>query len=135
MKRFQVLEHTADLKMRVFGNTLKELFQNAAFALAVNQKGNSEFKGECLIKKIKIKAKDQNFLLIDFLNQLLFLSDTEEKVFGEVKIKRLDEKNLEGEAYGYKYRELNLEIKAATYHEIEIKKEKGTFVAEIIFDI
>ncbi len=135
MKRFQVLEHTADLKVRVFGKTPEELFQNAAFALAVNQKGDDNFKGTPIKKKIKISAEDQNSLLVDFLNQLLYLSDIEERVFSKVEIKKIDKKNLEAETSGYKYDQLNLEIKAATYHGLEIKKEKGQFVAEIIFDI
>lgn len=133
--RFEILEHKADLKIRVKGKTLSELFNNAAFALAVSQKGDENFSNEKIQKEIKIKASDANTLLVDFLNELLYLSDTEELVFPEIEFKKINEKGLEAVASGYKYDNLKIEIKAATFHGLEIKKEKEKFSAEIIFDI
>lgn len=133
--RFEILEHKADLKIRVKGKTLAELFNNAAFALAVSQKGDENFSNEKIQKEIKIKASDANTLLVDFLNELLYLSDTEELVFPEIEFKKINEKGLEAVASGYKYDNLKIEIKAATFHGLEIKKEKEKFSAEIIFDI
>lgn len=134
-KRFEILEHKADLKLRVFGGDLKKLFQNAVFALAVNQKGDSDFEGESLKKEIKIESSNINNLLVDFLNEVLYLSDIEERVFPEIEFKKINEKGLEAVASGYKYDNLKIEIKAATYHGLEIKKENDEFVAEIVFDV
>ena len=133
--RFEILEHTADFKIRVKGKTLAELFNNAAFALAVNQKGDENFNGEKVRKEIKLEASDANTLLVDFLNEILYLSDTEERIFPEIEFKKITEKGLEAVASGYKYDNLKIEIKAATYHGLEIKKENSEFIAEIIFDI
>lgn len=89
--------------------------------------------------KVKIKQKADNLdeLFINWLNELLSLSATREIIFDDFRINKLDNQRLEAEAVGepvenYK---VNTEIKAATYHALEIKKTGSGWQAEVIFDV
>ncbi len=86
---------------------------------------------------IKQKADNLDELFINWLNELLSLSATKEKIFCEFNFKKLDKNNLEAEVGGcdienYK---VNAEIKAATYHQLKIEETKSGWQAEVILDV
>ena len=90
-------------------------------------------------EKIKVEedAADLEELFINWLNELLSLSATKELIFPAFEIKKLDKKNLKAIAMGEninKYK-VNREIKAATYHALEIKKSGSVWLAKVIFDV
>ena len=75
MKKYEILEHKADLKIRAFGRDKKQLFSSMLAAMAESQK--PEIKSKKKIKRqIKIKSLDLAALLVDFLNEVLYLSKT-----------------------------------------------------------
>lgn len=141
-QKFKILEHTADIALEVYGKNLKELFANAAegmfFCMGISKK---DWKRLSLIsqktKKIKIKSLDKESLLVDFLNELLYLLFTNNKIYSEIKIDKLTDKELEARTREISSREIDLkiEIKAATFHNLEIKKENKNWRTVIIFDI
>jgi len=138
VKNYELIEHTADVGIRVKGANLKELFENAALAMfdIIAEKKNLESKNK---EKIKIKQKADNIdeLFVNWLNELLSLSATREKIFCEFKFRNLDEGNLEAEGYGCDIKDykINTEIKAATYHELKLEKTGSGWQAEVIFDV
>ena len=138
MKNYELIEHTADVGIRVKGDDLEGLFENAALAMfdIIAEKKNLESKNK---EKIKIKQKADNIdeLFVNWLNELLSLSATKEKIFCEFKFRNLDERNLEAEVYGCDIKEykINTEIKAATYHELKLEKTGSGWQAEVIFDV
>lgn len=138
-KGYELLEHTADIAVKVKGADLEELFKNAALAMfdiiaeCVSNKGSSK-EEKFLVKQ---KAADLEELFISWLNELLSLSAAKGKIFCEVFFKKLNEHGLEAMIGGkdminYK---IKTEIKAATYHELEIKKIGPSWQAKIIFDV
>lgn len=136
MENFEVLEHTADLKIRVWGRDIKELFIQAALAMAEQQKkGITEEKPEEEPEIVEIKSMDKESLLVDWLNEILSRSDLNKKVYFDFKIEQLAENYLKAEIGGRKVEQKEIDIKAATYHNLKIIKEKGIWQAEIIFDI
>ena len=137
-KNYELIEHTADVGIKVKGKNLKGLFKNTALAMfdIIAEKKDLKSQGQ---KKIKITQKADNLeeLFINWLNELLSLSATKELIFSDFKINKLDEKNLEtisigGDIKNYK---VNTEVKAATYHELKIKKIKSGWQAEVILDV
>lgn len=139
MKNYELIEHTADIGIRVKGDDLKELFKNAALAMfdiiaeKVTDIESSSIE-KCLVKQ---EADNLDELFINWLNELLSLSATQEKIFCEFTFKNLDEQNLEAEVDGcdIKSYKVNSEIKAATYHELKLEKTDSGWLAEVIFDV
>jgi SHS2 domain-containing protein len=86
---------------------------------------------------IKQKAQDLEELFVNWLNELLSLSSTKELIFSDFKINKLDKNNLEAEAEGedIKNYKVNMEVKAATYHQLKIEDKGDFWQAEVIFDV
>lgn len=141
MKNYELIEHTADIGIRVKGDSLKELFKNAALAMfdIIAEKKSQATTHQSPATKIMVKQDADNLdeLFINWLNELLSLSDTKEKVFCEFKFKSLDEHRLEAEVSGCDINDykINTEIKAATYHQLKIKQSNSGWEAEVIFDV
>jgi len=138
MKRFELIEHTADIGVRVYAKDLKELFENSAQALIfllVNEK--KEGRKE---RTIKLEAESWEDLLVTWLNELISLffaekflfcdSDLEIKENKSLKTLEAKIKGIDFDPYGNK---INMEIKAATYHNLKIKKKADKLEVDIIF--
>lgn len=140
MKNYELIEHTADIGIRVKAHDLKELFINAALAMfdIIAEKGPSA-KGQMPRTPYIIKQKADNLdeLFINWLNELLSLSATKELIFNDFKINKLDITKLEATAIGedIKNYKVNTEIKAATYHQLKLEETKSGWQAEVIFDV
>jgi SHS2 domain-containing protein len=141
MKKFEILEHTADLKIKVFGKTKEELFENAMVGMfeAAKYETTKRLTTKRLTTKrltIKIKSIDLPSLLVDFLNEVLYLVETKKLIFEKVEFKTFTENELEAILFGKPLKRMGVHIKGVTYHGLEIKKnEKGGWYAEILFDI
>lgn len=137
MKKYEFLEHMADVKMRVFGQDPEDLFKNAVEGMAKIQKESKVKNQKLEIRKpIKIKSMDTETLLVDFLSAILTQSDIENAVFPKAEIKKLSENAIEAEILGSKVDKFDEDIKAVTYHGIEVKKrEEKTFEATVLFDV
>ncbi|MBU0710192.1 MAG: archease [Candidatus Omnitrophica bacterium] len=139
MKSYEIIEHTADIGIRVKGKDLRELFRNAALAMfdliATRLKESKSPDKEKIL--VKIKSDNLEELFVNWLNELLSLSSVKEKIFCEVSFKNLDKNSLEAEVVGcalmnYK---IESEIKAATYHQLQLREEQSGWQAEVIFDV
>lgn len=135
MKKFEILEHRADLKIRVFGKDLKELFLNAMMGMQAALR--AEIRNPKLeIRKIKVKSGDLNSLLIDFLSEINYLNEVNKEVYSDIKFTKFSGAELEGEVSGNKVDSFGLMIKGVTYHDLDLhQEENGTWQATILFDI
>jgi GxxExxY protein len=133
--RFEILEHRADLKIRVFGKTKEELFENAIIGMFEVAKYEKEIKSQKSKVKIKIKSIDFVSLLVDFLSEILYLVETKKLVFEKVEFKKFTENEIEAILTGIPLKRMGVYIKGVTYHGLKILQKKGTFEAEILFDI
>jgi len=135
--KFKILEHTADGKFQAFGKTLEEAFENSALAM-LSLMTNDKIK-ERIKKKIKVKGKDLKQLLYNFLEEILFLLDSNNFILSKInKIKINKEKLiLEADLSGdnVKNYEIFGNVKAVTYNSMEIKKERGKFIIQVIVDM
>ncbi len=138
-KNYELIEHTADIGIRVKGNDLADLFKNVSLAMfdiiAEKVKDCADFK----IKEFHMQqeAANPDELLINWLNELLSLSAAKQAIFYEFNFHKINEHNLQAVAFACdnKAYKVNVEIKAAIYHELEVKKSGSGWLAKVIFDV
>jgi SHS2 domain-containing protein len=134
--KYQILEHPADLKVKVFGKNQKELFSNCLFAMSeclepkVQKKLNSKVS-----RDIEINSLDSLTLLVDFLSEALYLSQTHKEVYLKAKFSFFSKAELKGKLIGRKAEVFGEEIKGVTYHSLDIARKKGRWEAILVFDI
>lgn len=146
MKRFEVINHTADMGIKAYGKDLAELFTNAAYGMAslitdlekVSPKDSQD---------ISLEAENVEELLVSWLNEILYFSASKSMLFSKFEVSEIDEKHLRAKISGEKLtttrHQIETEFKAATYHRLKISKltgdnstlPEGILQAEVIFDI
>ncbi len=135
---FKIKDHTADIALEIKAKTLPQLFEEAGFGylflLIENQK--------CIpreFKTLKVEGENTEDLLVSFLSQLSFIFETKKKIPCSFEAIRLKEKSLTAKVgltpYHPKKHIIQHDIKAITYHQLNIEKTKGGFQVTIIFDI
>ncbi len=144
MKKFIFLSHKADAKFQAFGKTLEMLFGNAALAM-VSLFLNSKTKVKRSVKKkIKVQGKDLESLLYNFLEEFLFLLDSERFLACKIKNIKIDKPKgklgkyfLEAEIYGDGAEKYNFvgSVKAVTYNQMFVKKIGERFVCQVVLDM
>ncbi len=138
MKRYEILDHTADIGVIVYGENLKGLFENAgeAFFHIITDLKKVKLRIE---KQIVIEGESLERLLVDWLSELLYLHDVESLLFKKFNIESVGEGGLKAMAKGEPFEEgvhaIKTEVKAVTYHQIEVRQEKGRWRAQVIFDL
>ena len=135
-EKFKFLEHTADIKFQVFGETLAEIFENSVLAFA-NYVSNDQKISSGKGKIINVSGEDSESLLYNFFDELIYLLDAENFIATKAKV-TLRGNNLKAELFGdsaSKYEGLK-QIKAATYAEMFIKKlSSGNWQAQVVLDV
>ncbi|GCE13039.1 archease [Tengunoibacter tsumagoiensis] len=138
-KPFQVFDHTADIGLHAYGATLPELFLHAAEGME-SLLVDPEQVQVVTSREISVEGHDHLSLLIAWLNELIFLFDTEYLLFRTFEIKALSATSLQGRASGEMYdqhrHDLSSAIKAVTWHEAAITEiDSEGYQARIIFDL
>ena len=138
MKNYELLEHTADFGIKVWGKTLSELFINAAMGMYEIIADTSKVAPGKPVG-IEIDADDRDQLLKDWLSELLYYFNNKNMLFSKFEIKSINDKYVESEARGEKIdkkkHKLHHEVKAVTYHKLRIEEKEGLLTTEIIFDV
>ncbi len=137
--KFEFFDVTADVGYRAYGKTLEEAFENAALAMFEVMTDTSKIKSKTKIK-ITLESEDLFALLYDWLSELIFLHDSQGLVFSQFEIKitgmqqtYLLEASVWGEIFDSMIHESREDVKAATYHLMDIKKENG-YMVQVILD-
>ncbi|MDP6600203.1 MAG: archease [Candidatus Woesearchaeota archaeon] len=139
MQKYKFLEHTADAKFQAYGNNMGEAFSNAALAMFSVITDTKKIKKK-IKKEIKVKGTDLKSLLYNFLEELLFLLDTNSFLLNKIEkisIKKMGGKySLNATVAGDKADnyETSGDIKAVTYNEMEIK-ENDKVMVQIVLDL
>ena len=136
-KDFEIIDHTADVGIIAYGADINQAFANAAKAMfsLITELDNVE---EVLYRDTELTATDEESLLVEWLNELIYLFDAENLIFKRFDITELDYRRLKGRSYGEKVdklkHKLKIGIKAATYHMLKIDRSDGCKV-QVLFDI
>lgn len=138
MKKYEVVPHTADIKLILEASTIQELFEIALQSMSqiINKNACKKNKDYKITEKFEINSIDQTALLIDFLSKVLTYSQINNVIYCKVEFEKLTNQNLVGTIFGNKIDKFDEDIKAVTYHEAEIiKNKKNNFETFIVFDI
>ncbi|MBN2186762.1 MAG: archease [Dehalococcoidia bacterium] len=137
-KPFKIIDHTADVGVIAFGADMEHLFSNVALAL-FGLITDTESIAEKLQRDLKINSEDRDSLLVEWLNELIYLFDTEQILFNRFEIESLSHRQLKATCYGEKFdpsrHKIERGVKAATYHMLKVDKYNDGYMAQVIFDI
>ena len=136
MKEYEFIEHTADVGVKAYGSSLDEAFAHAAKAMFDVMTDSSEIDaiGEY---EISLQADDVEQLLVDWLSELLFLHDVHNVVFGQFTVSIVGSKlnaKVYGDTFDVAKHNIGAEIKAVTYHMLEVHDSEPFFV-QVLFDL
>jgi SHS2 domain-containing protein len=141
MKNCKILSHTADIRVDITAQTIEKLFINAAsclFGLLTDIKIKPK-----ITREVQLEAQNLEELLVFWLNELVsvfysfkFLPCSYKIIIEDsegLKVLKAKIKGADFDPYNNKH--MKLEIKAATYHNLKIEKNKKSFEAQVIFDV
>lgn len=137
MREYELLEHTADVGIRAYGETLAEAFAHAAKGLFDIMTDNSEIRP---VQKIEVSlpaAPSIEQLLVDWLSELVFLNGARNLVFGRFDVKITGtalQATVYGDEYDVKRYRMGTEVKAVTYHMLEVHAQRPIWV-QVLLDI
>lgn len=135
---FEVLEHTADLGLRVRAADRDELFAEAARALfSILVVNLGDVRG-VQIKTFNIEGENDDYLLFDWLAELLYTFDTEHVLLSQFDVQVTDDEvraTCRGEPIDTSRHDLDHEVKAITYHGLRVEQVADGWLAEVIVDI
>lgn len=146
-KDFEILPHTADLKIRVYGVNESELFKNALVGMfqsirpqAPECRYDDQDRLVCprlnITREVGVNSPDIGSLLVDFLSQALYLSDVHNEAYLDVSIDSICPQRIIARLHGISITGFEeSEIKAVTYHDLDIIKKNGIWQTDIVFDI
>jgi SHS2 domain-containing protein len=137
-RSYQLLDHTADLRIRVTGSDQAELFENAGLAL-FDLICDSAPQASTDTARLVVTGDDPADLMVNYLRELLYLWTGGDKLAKMIHIEAISDTRLkarvttgpflpESEAIAH-------EIKAVTYHQIEVAPTSAGWQATVVFDI
>lgn len=134
MSSFQEIEHTADWALRVRGQTLPELFINAAAAMYAITVDAPTIAPQ-VERLVEVSGVDAETLLVNWLNELLYLTEVEGLVFGQFELLEFAPEHLRALARGQADAPLRKHIKAVTFHNLRIVSTAHGYEVTIVFDV
>lgn len=134
--RFEILEHTGDVGLALEADTLEEVFQAAGEGLATLQ--GSWFAGVGEEREVEVRAVDNSGLLVAWINELIYMQDSEDAVFGGFAVKNVADGALKAVVRIAHRAEHELEaisVKAASYDRLRLGRGSAGWTADIYLDV
>ena len=138
MKRFEEIPHTADWSYKAFGRDLRVLFENAALAMFTMEGAapeDAETRTPDVTRTVAVHGIDQESLLVNWLNELLYLQDLKREAYFRFQIESLSPTELTARVFGIPNRHIDKLVKAATFHNLKIFQEDGQYQAVVVVDV
>jgi len=136
--RVTFLNHTADMGIRVTAPTLADLFERAGEAV-IDTMLKQRPAGRTSPVRLSVAGEDLPDLMVRWLGEILFLFEGEGKVVTDMDIDSIWENRIDATVYTVPFdpevHEMMTEIKAVTYHQIEVARRKDGWQATVIFDL
>lgn len=135
--KYELIDHTADFGIRVFGRNLETLYENAAYAL-FDLITDSRRLDRNYTLHLTIEGEDKIDLMFNWLRELLYLWNGREILVAETSVHIVSETCFQADIRYDRYEkgrhEIRNEIKAVTYHQLDVKKKIKVWTGEIILD-
>lgn len=131
---FELMQHTADIRMRVTASSREELFADALRGLMAVVEPE-DVTAKPLSANVELTAPDVTVLLIDFLNEALTLAHVRRAVYSDISFETLTDTSMVGTLRGFPAAGFREDVKAVTYHEAEVVAQNGQWSTMVVFDI
>ncbi len=132
--RSEEVEHTADRAFRIRGRNLRELLEDAAQAMVALD--GEPLASECFIRRvIEVERTDQETLLVNWLNEILYLEQTHHEFYDHFLLSDVTEHHLRAQLYGRQLDRSVTSLKAVTFHNLEVKESSEGLEATIVVDV
>jgi SHS2 domain-containing protein len=128
-------EHTGEVRLRVEAPTLEGLFEEAARAMAELMLDTRPGPADEPPEAVSLVARDPEALLVDWLNELIFLSETRKRIYTDVRVQRATDTALEATVRGVLPETLGTAVKAATLHGLRITRSPQGYAATVVLDV
>ena len=135
MARHEFLDHTGETVLLVRAATLDQLFAEAAEALSVLEREGIPTVGQTLPRHVSCQAQDLPALLVDWLNELIYLSETETGIPVSVAVRVGKPARVEAEVRLARLERRPALVKAATHHRLRLEQAPIGWVAEVTLDV
>lgn len=136
--RYELIDHPADVGIRIFGKDLKELFSNAATAMFEILADLRKVK-EVTEVAVEAKGKGLEALLHEWLSELLYVYEVDQLVFKRFIVREMSRERISATCWGElrdpARHHISTEIKSVTYHQLKVEKTEQGWMAEVIFDL
>jgi len=137
-QRYRVFDHTADLGLEIYGTDEKELFLNAAIAV-FDTMTELDYVTAKEKRYFSVEGSDREDLLVNFLREILYMCNGEGFLLKECSISDIDDRHIigtvRGEVFDPEKHRIKTDIKAVTYHQIEVEKTRHGWRGRVIFDV
>lgn len=138
MKGYEYTAHTADVGLIAYGDTEAEAFENAALGM-FGLICDLSLVNKAETVTIDVESDSDETLLADWLNELLYIYETRNMLFSVFRIGSIGRGGLAGSATGEQLDRgrhvLREDIKAATYHMLQVEHGEGGWKAQVLFDV
>jgi SHS2 domain-containing protein len=142
-RRFEFLEHMADVYVAAYGGDLNEAFENAALAMFETMTDTADVEPK-IEENVEVEGEDEYSLLYNWLEDLLVRFEVENMLYSKFEIQNICKRNdgkftlkakIYGEPFNPEKHKQKVGIKAVTYHRMEIKEENDKVTVKFILDI
>lgn len=142
MKKFEWVDHPADVGFRAYGESLEEAFENAALAITELMVDSDRIEPEEEVS-VEIQSEDLEALLFDWLDHFLYLQGAKGFISSEFEVEEISGENGEyrlkgiarGEKYSLQKHGPGSEVKAITYHMMEINQRPDRSSVRVVVDV
>jgi SHS2 domain-containing protein len=127
-------EHTGEVLLKITAPTLPQLFEEAGRALA-ELMAEQWTDDPVTATDVVVRALDQEALLVEWLNELVFRSETRERVYPYLRVISLTDRELQAQIRGAAPNPLRTAVKAATYHRLQIAPSADGYTGTVVLDV
>ena len=131
----ELIDHTSEVQLRLRAGSLGDLLAEAGRALGELQLRGAEPGTPAATRRLHVTAPDPERLLVDWLNELIFLAETERWVATGFEIERADAESVDARASGVEVARVSGLVKAATMHGLRVAEADGLLEGEVILDV
>ena len=128
---YRWVEHTAELELEIAASSEAAVFAEALEALAELVDGKN---GSPVTREIELEADDRAMLLVEWLNELVYLSEVDGFVPERITELKLHEGKLHATVKGYRGEPRHL-VKAVTLHRLELRQDDHGWHARVVLDV
>ena len=137
MKLYRELNHPAELRIQVSGDTVEHLFVNAADALA-DILSTNRYATVVATEHVQVRSIDQDAALVDFLNEILMRSHAQRAVYVPESVTMVSEEQgiiIDAVVHRYAIPAFDEDIKAVTHQDVSIAQSGAEWKTTLVFDI